>query len=160
MKKNQILVALTLLFSVMMFGSANAQTNKEEIELYQSLFGMEKKNVVSDFLKLEATDPFWAIYDAYETERKELGKKRISLMNNYVEGYDKLDDAKYDELIKNMIALRKSNDKLLDSYYNKVKKSNGSKVAAQFFQIESYFASAIRNSIMEQIPYIGQFDKK
>ncbi len=157
MKKNLLLVAIALFVGVL---TSQAQTNKEEIELYQSLFGMEKKTVVADFLKLEATDPFWAIYDEYETTRKELGKQRLELMNSYVTNYEKMDDAKYDELIKAMISLRKSNDKLVDQYYSKVKKTSGSKVAAQFFQIEAYFSNAIRNSIMEQIPYIGQFDVK
>jgi len=32
-------------------------------------------------------------------------------------------------------------------------------VAAQFFQLESYFMSQIRATIMEEIPYIGEFDK-
>jgi hypothetical protein len=160
MKKQFLFIGLALIFSASITISAMAQSNKEEIELYQSLFGIEKKAVVADFLKLETTDPFWALYDEYETERKALGKSRVDLMTSYAEGYDKMDDKAYDELIKNMISLRKDTDKLIETYYAKVKKSNGSKVAAQFFQIEVYFVSAIRNSIMEQIPYIGQFDNK
>jgi hypothetical protein len=30
-----------------------AQINKEEIEYFQSIFGMEKKALVADFIKLE-----------------------------------------------------------------------------------------------------------
>jgi hypothetical protein len=51
-------------------------------------------------------------------------------------------------------------DKLLDKYYKKIKKASVSKVAAQFFQLESYFLSEIRSAIMQEIPYIGEFDKK
>ena len=56
--------------------------------------------------------------------------------------------------------LRKSTDKLTDVYYKKIKKVSGSKIAAEFFQLENYFASQIRAIIMEEIPYIGDFDKK
>ena len=99
------------------------------------------------------------MYDAYEIERKELGKKRIAALKEYVENYDQLNDEKYDELVATMISLRKSNDKLTDTYYKKIKKVSGSKIAAQFFQLEAYFLSEIRTTIMEGIPYIGEFDK-
>jgi hypothetical protein len=121
---------------------------------------MAKKEIVAEFLQIESSNPFWALYDEYETARKELGKDRLDALTNYVENYDKMDEAKYDGTIGKMISLRDSNDKLLDKYYKKVKKASGSKVAAQFFQLESYFMSQIRATIMEEIPYIGEFDKK
>ncbi|NCA85394.1 MAG: hypothetical protein EOM83_07445 [Clostridia bacterium] len=136
---------------------ANAQSNNEEVDFYQSIFGMEKKAVVADFLNLEESNPFWALYDEYEAERKELGKDRILTLAFYANNYDKMDDAKNDEIIKSMISLRNANDKLIDKYYKKIKKASGSKVAAQFFQLESYFLSEIRTNIMESIPFIGDF---
>jgi len=99
------------------------------------------------------------LYDQYETKRKELGKERLIVLSDYVENYDNLADAKYDEVVASMISLRKSNDKLIDTYYKKIKKASGSKIAAQFFQLENYFLSEIRSAIMEEIPYIGEFDK-
>jgi len=159
MKKNILVFASTLFMLFVFAGTSQAQSNKEETDLMQSIFGMEKKAVVADFLKIESSNPFWALYDEYETKRKELGKERITVLENYVQNYDKLTDAKYDEAIASMIKLRKSNDKLTDDYYKKIKKASGSKVAAQFFQIEAYFASQIRAAIMDEIPYIGEFDK-
>jgi hypothetical protein len=159
MKKIAFLITSSLFLTLLFGQTLNAQSNKEEVELYQSIFGMEKKAVVADFLQLESSSPFWAIYDEYETARKALGKERINALEDYVVNYDKMDDAKYDEVIKSMISLRKDTDKLIDTYYKKVKKACGSKTAAQFFQIEAYFVSAIRMKIMEGIPYIGEFDK-
>lgn len=49
---------------------ANAQSNNEEVDFYQSIFGMEKKAVVADFLNLEESNPFWALYDEYEAREK------------------------------------------------------------------------------------------
>jgi hypothetical protein len=46
----------------------------------------------------------------------------------------------------------------MDQYYKKIKKASGSKVAAQFFQLEGYFLTQIRAAIFEEIPYIGEFD--
>lgn len=158
MKKN-ILAFTSALIMVFAFGeTSKAQSNNEETDLFQSIFGMEKKAIVADFLEIESNNPFWALYDEYEGKRKELGKERLAVLIDYAENYDELDDTKYDMIVKNMISLRKGTDKLADTYYKKIKKVSGSKVAAQFFQIEAYFLSQIRATIMEEIPYIGEFD--
>jgi hypothetical protein len=138
----------------------SAQSNTEEIELFQSIFGMEKKAIVSEFLQFDdsAYETFWGIYDAYETDRKELGKNRINLLKNYAENYDQLTDQKIDELMADMIRQKSNLDKLVNKYYKKIKKSVGSKPAAQFLQIENYFLSAVRLSIFESIPFIGELD--
>ena len=77
MKISGLLILLTLGFSTL-----NAQSGKEEVDFIQSLFGMEKKALVAEFVKPEAAqkDAFWELYDAYATARKELGKKRIELL--------------------------------------------------------------------------------
>lgn len=149
-----------MLMAVMFAQTANAQSNKEETEFMQSIFGMEKKAIVAEFLKIESSNPFWVLYDEYETKRKELGKERLNVLSDYADNYDNLTDEKYDEVVSSMISLRKSNDKLIDSYYKKIKKASGSKIAAQFFQLENYFLSEIRSTVMKEIPYIGEFDKK
>jgi hypothetical protein len=159
MKKNILIFFGAMLLAMTFVQTTNAQSNKEETEFMQSIFGMEKKAIVAEFLKLESANPFWVLYDEYETKRKELGKERINTLTNYVENYDNLADDKYDDVVASMISLRKSNDKLVDTYYKKIKKASGSKVAAQFFQLENYFLSEIRSAVMEEIPYIGEFDK-
>ena len=146
------------LMMVLIGQSLSAQSQSEEIDFYQSIFGMEKKAIVADFLQLGENDPFWPLYDEYETKRKSHGKERIRVLEDYAEKYDQMDEVTYDEVIKSMIRLRDSNDKLMDSYYKKIKKASGSKTAAQFFQLEAYFNSEIRAIIMESIPFIGEFD--
>jgi hypothetical protein len=137
-----------------------AQSNKEEVDFYQSLFGMEKKAIVAGFVKVDdaSSEAFWTLYDQYESERKALGQKRIELLQKYVESYDQMSDEKIDELVAEMIKLKSSTDKLINTYYKKVKTASGSRAAAQFFQIENYFVSAIRLSIYESIPFIGELE--
>lgn len=153
----------TLLTTLMVASAcfAFSQSNKEEVDLVQSVFGMEKKSMAAEFIKLEGAqkDAFWTAYDEYETKRKDLGKKRIDLLNRYASSYATLDDASTDQIIKDMMKLSDENDKLISSYYNKIKKGSGVKAAAQFFQFENYILSKIRSEIMENIPLIGEFDK-
>lgn len=135
-----------------------AQSNKEDVDLIQSIYGKEKKTIVAEFIKLEGTqkDEFWKLYDAYEVERKKLGQQRISLLEKYAASYATLDDATTDDLMKQMLDLGMKNDKLQKSYYDKIKKSVGSKPAAQFVQLEAYLLSVIRATIFESIPLIGE----
>ncbi len=42
-----------LLSAIFLITLANAQSNKEEIELMQSAFGMEKKAMMAEFVKVE-----------------------------------------------------------------------------------------------------------
>ncbi|HEY3402477.1 MAG TPA: hypothetical protein VGK59_03760 [Ohtaekwangia sp.] len=154
MKKLLTLVAL-FLTSV-----AFAQSNKEDVELIQSIYGKEKKAIVADFIKLEGAqkDAFWKLYDQYETERKELGKKRVALLEKYAAGYGSMDDASLTKNINETAALGLKTDKLIMTYQKKMEKAAGAKAAAQFFQIEAYFLSAIRVAILENIPFIGELD--
>lgn len=159
-----IIVKKTLLTSVLLFlvSLGFAQSNKEEVDLVQSIFGMEKKAMVTQFIKLEGPqkDAFWAAYDEYETKRKELGKKRIDLLNKYAASYGTMDDAATDKIVNETISLQTATDKLIVTYYKKIKKAVGAKPAAQFYQFEGYVLSEIRAAIMENIPLIGEFDKK
>ena len=138
----------------------SAQSNKEEVDYIQSIFGMEKKAIVADFITLDgaAKDAFWSLYDQYEVERKELGKKRLALINDYAKNYDAMTDEKIAELAKASNKQIQGDESLRYKYFNKLKKEAGAKAAAQFYQIEGYFNAAIRMSILESIPFIGELD--
>lgn len=146
---------LSLLFA--MCATLRAQSNKEDIEIIQNLYGKDKKTIVESFIQLDADkkDAFWKMYDEYETERKNLGKKRIALLERYAAEYDKMDDAKLETLMKDIFSLQQQTDKLIESYYQKIKKSAGVRAAAQFSQIEAYLLSIVRVTILENIPVIG-----
>jgi hypothetical protein len=140
--------------------SVFSQSNLEEIELYQSLFGMEKKAIVSSFISLEgeASDAFWLQYDEYEAARKANGQKRLQLLSKYANSYLNLDDITTDELVSESMKINKEHSKLISKYYKSMKKAAGSKAAAQFYQLENYFHGVVRTSLMEEIPFIGEFD--
>ncbi len=153
------LLKLTLALLVIPI-SMSAQSNVEEVDYIQSIFGMEKKAIVADFIKLDdaAKTTFWTLYDQYEVERKELGKRRLALLNDYAKNYDNLTDEKIDELAKSSNKQASLDEGLRYQYYKKLKKEAGATAAAQFYQIEGYFNAAIRMSILESIPFIGELD--
>lgn len=151
---------LLILLSVCLSTAVVAQSNKEDVDFIQSIYGKGKKEIVAEFIKLDGPqkDAFWKLYDEYETKRKELGKKRVVVLEKYAAGYGTMDDAAISQNIKETAALGVQTDKLIATYHKKIEKAAGAKAAAQFFQIEVYLLSSIRAAILESIPFIGELD--
>lgn len=142
------------------FNLAFSQSMKQDVDLIQSIFGLEKKMLVAEFLGQGASNEFWTIYEQYEIERKILGQERLELLYLYVENYDQLTNELTDDMIKASQKLNKNQDKLIAKYTKNIKKSAGSKIAAQFYQFENYLLSWVRISVLGDIPLIGEFDPK
>jgi len=155
MKKLMISFVTLLMLSI----SSNAQTDADEINYLQTIFGMEKQELVESFVSPPAAseNEFWEIYSTYEVERKEIGKRRIILLNQYADEFGAITDDKADDIIHEMSSIGKSNAKLIDTYYKKLKKIDGTSAAA-FFQIESYIVAKIRAEGLENIPFFGEFE--
>lgn len=151
MKKYVLLIAVLFLGSL-----AYAQSNKEEVDLMQAAFGMDKKSAVADFVKPSAAqkDAFWKLYDEYETQRKVLGKQRITLLEQYADQYQTMTSEQADVWTKKVIDLQKKTDNLIATYYDKVKAISDGIVATQFYQIENYILTSIRSEILWQVPFL------
>ena len=146
-----------LIFAALfMVSYAYIQSNKEEIDLLQAAFGMDKKSVVQDFVKPSDAqkDAFWKLYDEYETQRKELGKQRIELLKEYAGHFLDMNSEQADTWTKKVIKLQKETDNLIVTYYNKVKTVTDGIVATQFYQIENYILTTIRMQILENVPFL------
>jgi len=150
--KKYILIAVTLFIA----SFAYSQSDKEEIDLMQAAFGMDKKAVVADFVKPSPAekDAFWKLYDEYEAKRKELGKQRIELLKQYADKYLTMTGVDAEAWTKKVMDLQKKTDKLIADYYSKVLKISDGVVATQFYQIENYILTAIRAQMLQQVPFL------
>jgi hypothetical protein len=155
--KKQFMLACLFLLGIPF---AQAQSNVEEIDFIQSIIGAEKKQITSMFINVDGPEgeTFWNLYDEYEAKRKAFGKERFGLIKQYVEEYEGITDEQTDALMRRAIKLRKSSDRLVDSYYKKMRRKVGPKVAAQFYQLESFIQAEIRAELFENIPMIDELD--
>jgi hypothetical protein len=155
MKKLFSLIAFSL-FTVM----AVAQVTKEDVDVIQTAFGKEKEDLVKKYMAipLELDAAFWSTYDKYEEERKSLGREKMALIEEYVKGYDGLDDKKAAELMTKKLKMGESYGKLQKKYFDAMTKVIGGKNAAKFFQLEDYLENIIRLGIQESIPFIDELD--
>ena len=145
-----------IIVSLFMASFAYTQSNKEEIDLVQAAFGMDKKTAVADFVKPSATqkDAFWKLYDEYETQRKALGKERIELLKQYADHYQDMTSMQADAWTTKVIALQKKTDNLINTYYGKVKLVTNALVATQFYQIEYFILTGIRMEMLKRVPFV------
>ena len=85
MKKTFLLSGLLFILSLPIL---LAQTSMDdEITLIQASFGMDKKQIIDGYMNLpESVSPaFWTIYSAYEENRKELARERLTIINDFLE---------------------------------------------------------------------------
>lgn len=153
MKKITLLIALLAIVSF-----TYSQSNKEEVDLIQAAFGMEKKAVVANFVHPADAqkDAFWTLYDDYELQRKENGLKRMELLKQYAGQYNTMTDEQADVWTNEVIKLQTATDKLIATYYKKIKKVTSPIVATQFYQIENYILTAIRMEVLDGVPFLGE----
>jgi hypothetical protein len=146
------LLLSTLCITCLSFSNI-AQTNQDEIQLMQSLYGMEKRDIVAEYVELNDSQEkdFWLLYDEYEVKRQEIGKERFRLLTSYVNDYGEVKPENADSFMKQVIPLRIKSDKLVDNYFKKIKASTDPIVAMQFYQIENYLSDAIRMELLEEI---------
>jgi hypothetical protein len=147
---------IVIISALFMASFASAQSNKEEVDFMQAAFGMDKKAAVAEFVKPSPAqkDAFWKLYDEYETQRKELGKQRITLLEQYANQYKTMTSEQADAWTKKVMDLQKKTDGLITTYYGKVKAVTDGIVALQFYQMENYILSVIRAQVLEQVPFV------
>ncbi len=153
---------VVLIFTAIGFSAIAQSTYKEEVDAYQAIFGKEKKELIRDLIKMtpEESTKFWPVYDAYEVERKELGRARMKLLANLSDAYSNMTPEKADAVTLETIKLGEQNDKLLKSYYGKVKKATSANIGFEFYQTELYLLTEIRAALMETIPLYSVFKEK
>jgi hypothetical protein len=147
---------------IFLFISASAQLTKDDVNLIQSIYGKDKRDLMQQYMTFKdsaTARSFWKMYDAFEVERKKLGQDYIRILEEYANNYDKLSNNKADNLVTRMSTNNIAFENLYIKYYKKMKPVVGALKASQFIQLESYLRSVIKTSILDEIPFIGEIDK-
>lgn len=153
--KNLLIICCAVIIS---FG-ASAQTT-DDINLVQSIWGKEKRDIVADNMNLTAQEEtaFWAAYDKYEVARKDLGKERLAILQQYADDYGSIADKEATELINKGIANNIAIQKLVKKTFKSMSKSIPPLKVAKFVQLENYFLTGIQMYIQESIPFVDELE--
>ena len=152
---------LVFAFAAVITSGVYAQTNKEDVDMIQAMYGKAKKEIVIEYMKFSDAEKtaFWPVYDAFENERKELGRERITILTEYAQNYTSLNDTKAAELGKKAIDNNVALEKLNQKYFPKFSTAVGALKAAKYMQLELYMQTAVRSELQDQIPFIDELNK-
>ncbi|MEL1254517.1 hypothetical protein AAEO57_12075 [Flavobacterium sp. DGU38] len=153
---------ILFIFTLVVSAGLSAQNSvKDDLTLIQDIYGKSKKQVVTEYLQLSEPQAtaFQEIYDAYEVGRKELGQKKVLIIEDYAKNYQSLTDEKAAELTEANLKNGQEFDKLLAKTFSKAKKAIGGKNAAKFVQLEQYLQTTIRGELQNSIPFIDELEK-
>lgn len=135
-------------------------TNKEDLEIIQGIYGKSKKELAQSYMAIPETQAaaFWSVYDAFELERKALGKAKLAVIEDFAANYENLTDETADKIAKAGLKNNMDYQKLFSKYYDKYKKVVGAVTAAKIIQFENYMQTAVQSEIQNSIPFIGEIE--
>jgi hypothetical protein len=149
---------LSIVFVLLVSFGVRGQT-LDDIEFFQSIWGMEKRAMVESYmdnLSVEESAAFWAEYEVYDQARKELGKERVQVLKDYADNYESLSGETATDLINRAAANNIDIQKLLKKTFKKMSKSVDAVKVAKFIQLENYFMLMIQMNIQESIPFVDE----
>ena len=155
-KRTNYLIAVA--FFCLSAQATTAQSIKNEVQIIQGAYGIEKKQIIEQAMNLsgkEASD-FWSIYEDYEDKRTVLGEERLLLIYDYVIAYPSLTDTKASEITSRYFKNDEALARLHKKYYKKVKKALSPLQAARFAQAEGFLQNIVQIQLESQLPFIGE----
>ena len=75
-------------------------------------------------------------------------------MNQYADNYNSMSAEVADKWMADVIKLSSSTEKLLVTYYKKIKKATDPVTALKFWHVESYILNSIRQAISSEMPFV------
>ncbi|MEN8187014.1 MAG: hypothetical protein ABFR05_07790 [Bacteroidota bacterium] len=150
------IVVLIMAFFMIANLSFSQTVTQEEIEVIQSMFGTEKRDIIRENVNLTNTDAnaFWNLYSEYEEERVETANEKIKLLQRYNTLKGDLSEVQVEEMMNKAIIIRSTSNNIIIKYYKRIKKATNPLVAAQFYQIEHYISDGISFTVLDNIDFI------
>lgn len=133
-----------------------AQTENDYLEIVRDVLKTEKKAAIADVMMLteEESQPFWSLYNQFESALYEVHNKRIAIIKDYAANYESMTDEKADELTNRMFKFEAELMKIEKTYYNKFKKIVPAGKAAKLMQANNKIETMVNYDLALTIPLI------
>ncbi len=141
--------------------SVMAQSFKDELDVIQTVWGKNKKQLTQDFMQLtpEEAAKFGPIYDEYLEARKKVAQVRGEAIQTLATTNAQLDDATAQKMVTSLMKNNNNLASLQSKTFKKLSKALSPAKAAQWWQLESYIDAEIRAAIMGELPLLQPVKK-
>lgn len=133
-----------------------AQSTNDYIEVVRSVLKTEKKAVIAETMAFTDAEAkvFWPLYNEFNEKAYIIQSRRIAIIKDFAENYEKMTDEKADELWLSSMKVKQEMMDLTKQYYKKFKKIIPAGKAAKYFQAENKIAALVDFQLADQIPFI------
>ena len=149
MKK--LLIVIALLFATPVF----ADDLDQYIKLLKTDLKAEARQIVSNGMVTftdEEAKLFWPIYESYMAEREKFLDARLALIMEYADNFDKMTDAKAQELLNRRFEQLKLRNQLDEKYRPKFATALSPRRLVRFYQIQQELEVMIELKAISNIP--------
>jgi len=153
---NRVLITFTA-GMLLLAGDAIAADTTADIEVIRSIAAAERKAIVADnmFFTAEEAEKFWPVYNEYREEARKVGDLRVKVIRDLANEFETLDDARAEELLREVLDFQADRVKLRKSYVKKFNKVIPPKKTVRFFQIDSKLDTIIDFALAKEIPLVN-----
>jgi hypothetical protein len=149
MKK--LLIVIALLFAMPAFA--------DDLEQYIQLLKTDLKANARDYVSKgmvtftpEEAKRFWPIFDSYMAERGKFFDARLALIMDYADNFDKMTDAKAQQLLDRRVEQLKLRSKLDEKYRPQFATALSPRRLVRFYQIQQELEVMIELRAISQVP--------
>lgn len=127
-----------------------------DIQLLRQDLQSSKNKVITDTMSLNEKEAaaFWPVYKEYAAAQHALADKRLSIITDYAQNLDKMDDATARSITDRMFALEDETQTLRKRYFSRFEKALGAKRAAKFYQVDNRLTQMVDIQLAAEIPLI------
>ena len=150
-RMKKLLIVLTFLLTMPAF----ADDLEEYVKLLKTDLNAQAKEIVTKGMQTftdEEAKRFWPIYDSYMAERGKFLEARVALIKAYADDYDKMTDAKAQELLNRRFEQLKLRDKLDEKYRPQFATALSPRRLVRFYQIQHELEVLMELRAVSQIP--------
>ncbi len=153
---NRILIAFTA-GMLLLAGDGFAADATATIEVVRSIAAAERKAIVADNMRItqEEAEKFWPVYNEYREQARKVGDLRVKVIRDLATEFETLDDARAEELLREVLDFQADRVKLRKSYVRKFNKVIPAKKTVRFFQIDSKLDTIIDFALAKEIPLVN-----
>jgi pyruvate-formate lyase-activating enzyme len=149
MKK--LLIVIALLFAMPAFA--------DDLDQYIQLLKTDLKANARDYVSKgmvtftpEEAKRFWPIWDSYMAERGKFLDARLALIMDYADNFDKMTDAKAQELLNRRVEQLKLKDKLDEKYRPQFATALSPRRLVRYYQIQQELEVMIELRVISEVP--------
>jgi hypothetical protein len=127
-----------------------------DIQLLRSNLQVGKNKVIADTMQFNDPESkvFWPVYRDYARDQAVIADERLSIITDYAQHIDKMDDAKAKDLSQKMMNVETKVINLRQEYWPRFEKVLGAKRAAKFFQVDNRLSLMIDVQLASEVPLI------